>query len=195
MEANKIIAEFRQKSAEFQQIAENYKDILRFSIKEIIKRFSDGKRPLVIDIESVANQGYCDRIGKFYCPDDITSNFFLCVIRINANDELVIDAKDFESPDDEYMFCEDELDLADLHIIMENLCNLCEKMEKKEIFISPEGKLFSIEDINEIIDENLSDEYACENQHYYKLSPTGLPEKEIKPEDLLHRVYRFLNND
>ena len=194
MEANKIIAEFRQKSAEFQQIAENYKEILRFSIKEIIKRFSDGERPLVIDIESVANQGYCDRIGKFYCPDDITSNFFLCVIRINANNELVIDAKDFESPDDEYMFCEDELDLPDLHIIMENLCNLWEKMEKKEIFISPEGKLFSIEDINEIIEENLSDEYACENQQYYKLSPTGLPEKEIKPEDLLQKIYPFIDN-
>ena len=194
MEANKIIAEFRQKSAEFQQIAENYKEILRFSIKEIIKRFSDGERPLVIDIESVANQGYCDRIGKFYCPDDFTSNFFLCVIRINANTELVIDAKDFESPDDEYMFCEDELDLPDLHIIMENLCNLWEKMEKKEIFISPEGKLFSIEDINEIIEENLSDEYACENQHYYKLSPTGLPEKEIKPEDLLQKIYPFIDN-
>lgn len=194
METNKIIAEFQQKNAEFRQIAYNYKKFLRSSIKEIIKRFSDGKRPLVIDIESIANQGYCDRIGKFYCPDDITSNFFLCVIRINANDELVIDAKDFESPDDEYMFCEDELDLADLHEIMENLCNLWEKMEKKEIFISPEGKLFSIEDINEIIDENLSDEYACENQHYYKLSLTGLPEKEIKPEDLLHEIYPFIDN-
>lgn len=192
---DKIIAEFRRKNAEFRQIADNYKEFLRSDIKEMIKRFSDGKRPLVIDIESVANQGYCDRIGKFYCPDDITSNFFLCVIRINANDELVIDAKDFESPDDEYMFCEDELDLADLHIIMENLCDLWEKMEKKEIFISPEGKLFSIEDVKEVIDEELSDEYAYENQHYYKLGMTGLPEKEIRPEDLLHRIYRFVDKE